>query len=161
VYVGIGSNVERDRSVRAGLRALRERFGELCLSRVYETTAVGFAGEPFYNLVAGFDTDLAPAELAATLRDIETRCGRRRGDARFASRTLDVDLLLYGELATHGAGPRVPRPEILEYGFVLGPLAEIAPDLRHPVLGERIEDLWARFEGSGRDLVPKELDLES
>ena len=87
--------------------------------------------------------------------------GRRRGDARFASRTLDVALLLYGELATHGAGPRVPRPEILEYGFVLGPLAEIAPDLRHPVLGERIEDLWARFEGSGRDLVPKELDLES
>lgn len=158
VYVSIGSNIERAASIRAGVQALRARYGAVLLSSVYDTEAVGFEGDDFYNLVAGFDTADDVHAVAAHLRDIEARCGRTRGSARFAPRTLDMDLLLYDDLVLDESELRLPRDEILKYAFVLGPLAEIAGGERHPVLGTRFAALWREFDGARQPLTPVEFE---
>ena len=160
VYVSIGSNLERETWVPRGVQMLREAFGPLTLSRVYRTSPVGFDGEDFYNLVAAFDTDEPPGVVARRLRDIETRCGRGPHSRRFAPRTLDLDLVLYGGLVERADTYRLPREELLRYAFMLGPLAEIAPHERHPVDGRSYASLWAAFEGGSEALRPVELALD-
>jgi 2-amino-4-hydroxy-6-hydroxymethyldihydropteridine diphosphokinase len=149
VYVSIGSNIDRCVSIRAGVRALRSRFPDLQLSSVYESRAVGFEGADFYNLAAAFDTDADVREVAAALRIVEAECGRVRNPETkgYVSRTLDVDLLLYDDLVMEEGSLRLPRGEILEHAFVLAPLAEIAPQQLHPVLGRSYSELWAGFTG--------------
>ncbi len=159
VYVSIGSNVERERNIRAAVTALRARFGLLHLSRVYQTPAVGFAGEDFYNLVAAFDTAEPIERVRETLIAIEAAQGRERNGPRFGPRTLDLDILLYGDLVRHSDGFDVPRGEITQRAFVLGPLAELAPDLRHPETGESLREMWERFGGERR-LKPVEMKLD-
>ncbi|MCC6302887.1 MAG: 2-amino-4-hydroxy-6-hydroxymethyldihydropteridine diphosphokinase [Gammaproteobacteria bacterium] len=154
VYVSIGSNIDRAAHIRAGVAALRERFRALRLSTVYETKAVGFAGDDFYNLVVCFDTERDVRRVASDLREIELAAGRERGTGRFAARTLDLDLLLYDDLVLDEEGIRLPRDEILEYAFVLGPLAEIAAEASHPVLGTTFGALWEGFRRTEDSLVP-------
>lgn len=149
VYLSLGSNVERERHIPAGLRALRERFGPLIVSTVYQCPAVGFEGEDFYNLVVGFDSDEPVAEIHAAIHAIEDRFGRDRHAPKFSSRTLDIDLLLYGDRIVREARLVLPRPEIDRVAFVLAPLAELAGDRLHPVQREPFADLWARFRGIG------------
>jgi 2-amino-4-hydroxy-6-hydroxymethyldihydropteridine diphosphokinase len=158
-YLSIGSNIEPERHVRAAVAALHERFGALSLSPVYQTTAVGFDGDDFYNLVVGLDTDVAADQLAAACREIETEQGRQRTDRRFSARTLDIDLLTLGNLIRDDV-PVLPRDEILKYAFVLKPLADLAPDERHPLDGRRYADIWAEFEPRG-GVVPIDLDLST
>lgn len=152
VFVGIGSNVERERHIRLGLGALREAFGELCVSPVYESVAVGFRGNPFFNLVVSFDCDLLPVELVSMLHLIEHACGRRADAPKFAPRPLDLDLLLFGDEVLAEDGLQLPRADILQYGFALKPLADIAPGLPHPVTGKTYAAMWAEFKGEGREL---------
>lgn len=160
VWVSIGSNVERERHLRAAVAALRERFGELLLSPVYETEAEGFDGDPFYNLVAGFDTGLPPGELHALMREIEAANGRDRGGARFGPRTLDIDVLTYGDQVGDAGGKRLPRDEITRYAFVLRPLADVAGEERHPELGLSYARLWQDFPGrEAARMRPVALDL--
>jgi len=159
VYVSIGSNVEREANVRGALEKLRERFGELVISPVYESAAVGFAGENFLNLVVGFDTELPLVEVIKLLRAIEKKHGRVRGGPKFCDRTLDLDPLLYGDLIDHMAPHDVPRHEITQYAFVLRPLSDIAGAARHPETGERFGDMWGRFENNEQRLWPVALDL--
>lgn len=149
VYISIGSNVDREKNIPAALRALEERFGPLRLSSVYETAAVGFIGDPFYNLVAGFSTEDSVEEVASALSDIELQSGRGRGYTKFAPRPIDLDLILYGDLVRWHQKPYLPREELTRYAFMLEPLAEIAPDLRHPVAGETFAELWAGFDKTG------------
>ena len=157
VYVSIGSNIDREASIRGGVAALRARFGPLLLSSVYESEAVGFDGDNFFNLVAGFDTGEPVEAVAAALRGIEESHGRNRSGPRFSSRTLDLDMLLYGDLVR--ATPQIPRFEILENAFVLWPLAEIAPDTRHPQEGVTFADLWACFDKRKQQLWPVPFDI--
>ena len=147
VYVAIGSNVEAERHVTMAVQALRGRFGALQLSPVYRNKAVGFDGDDFLNAVAGFDTAMDVPELKAALDTIEMDCGRQRGAARFAPRTLDLDLLLYGDKVD--AAAKLPRGDVLRYSFVLKPLADIAAAERHPVSGRTYAELWSGFEGEG------------
>ena len=151
VYVSVGSNLERETWMRRAVLLLRERFGVVRVSPVYESAAVGFDGDPFYNLVAGFETTLPPAEVAAALRRIEIMCGRDPSSRRFAPRRLDLDFILYDALVEQGEGYRLPRGELLRYAFMLGPLADLAPAERHPVDGRTYAELWAAFD---RDAAP-------
>lgn len=150
VWLSIGSNIDRERYIRGAIRALGEHFGELVLSSVYENPAEGFDGDPFYNLVVGIDTELPPERLHPLLRAIEDAHGRERSGPKFSGRTLDIDVLTYGDEVTERGGKALPRDEILKYAFVLGPLAEVAPDERHPQTGQRYADLWASFPPDSR-----------
>ena len=146
VYVSIGSNIDRERHITQALDALAEQFGELGLSSIYESEAVGFDGDAFYNLVARFDTALSVGELSQALRTIEAANGRSRAGAKFSSRTLDIDILTCGEQTGEIDGIKLPRAEILQNAFVLLPLAELAPDLSHPVNGQTYGALWAAYD---------------
>ena len=146
VYVSAGSNVAPEDNLRLACRELRRRFGPLDISATFRNPSVGFAGDDFLNLVLRFRTAESPATVVAELERLHGLAGRVRGADRFAPRTLDLDLLLYGAAVLPEAGIRVPREDILKYGFVLGPLAELAPDLRHPVTGQTMAGLWAAFD---------------
>lgn len=147
VYVSIGSNTEREKNIRGALRALKTGFANVATSPVYETQAEGFDGDDFYNLVAAFDTAEPIERVRERLTEIEAAHGRARVGPRYAPRTLDIDILLYGDLVRHDDRFDVPRREILLHAYVLGPLAELAPGLAHPETGERFADLWRRFNG--------------
>ena len=136
IYLSIGSNVNRTEHLRAARNALNREFGELQLSKVYEGISVGFDGDNFYNLVVGVDSHLPVAELAAVVRAIEYDNGRRRTGERFGPRTLDIDILTYGSYAGTVDDVTLPRDEILTNGFVLVPLADIAGQECHPVVGQ-------------------------
>ena len=145
VFVGVGSNVDRETNIRSGLAALGLAFGELQLSPVYCSAAVGFAGEDFLNLVIRFNTELSVAELGLRLRAIETAHGRGTSMPKFSSRTLDLDILLYGDASGEIDGVTLPREEVVYNAFVLRPLAELAPQSRHPRLGKTFAELWAEL----------------
>lgn len=147
VYVSIGSNQDRTRYIRASLDALSERFGDLQLSSVYESEAVGFDGDNFYNLVAGFSSDLPVGELSRLLKSIEDDNGRCRKGPKFSGRTLDIDILTFDELIGDHDGVQLPRDEILKNAFVLLPLAEIAPEGLHPEVAQSYQALWQGYKG--------------
>ncbi len=142
-WISVGTNVEPEYNLRAAIENLRQAFGELVLSPVYRTRAVGFEGDDFLNMVIGIDTDLPPDELRQRLRAIEDGQGRVRGENRFASRTLDLDLLTWGGLVDESQG--IPRDEILKYAFVLRPLADVAPMEQYPGSNQTYASLWAAF----------------
>jgi 2-amino-4-hydroxy-6-hydroxymethyldihydropteridine diphosphokinase len=149
VYLSIGSNVEREENIRSALKALHSRFGKIALSSVYETEAVGFNGPPFFNLTIHFESDKPVRDIAKALRQIETSHGRTRRTGKFTGRTLDLDILLYGDLILNEGKFQIPRKDIMLYAFVLEPLAEIAPDGVYPITGERFAMMWQNFDKEG------------
>lgn len=145
VYLGLGSNIEAERNLRLAVGELRRRFGELEVSPVYRSPPIGFDGDDFLNAVVGLNTNRPPEEVLQQLEEIHIIAGRRRDGQRLVSRTLDIDLLLYGQLVIDRPGLHLPRGDVLEYGFVLRPLAELAPDAVHPVTGRSIAEHWRDF----------------
>ena len=158
-YIGLGSNIDRDSNIRSGIKNLKLLGSNISISNVYESVAVGFDGDNFYNLVVGLDTDLTVDTFNLRLREIEDRHGRCRDVPHFSPRTLDLDLLIYDGLIRHDEEIDVPRGEILKYAFVLKPLAEIAADLEHPESGIPICKIWESFNEKGQDLWPVEFQL--
>ena len=159
IYISLGSNIDRDYHTRTGVKALRDRFGELILSSVYESEAVGFEGDAFYNMVIACDVEEGVHEANRALAEIEDAHGRDRSGPRFSSRTLDLDLLLYDDVVLDENGLKLPRGEILRNAFVLWPLAEIAPDLVHPVAGRPYAELWSDFDKTRETLAPIEFNF--
>ena len=144
IYISVGSNIDREQYVRAGVRKLAEHFGALTLSSVYESEAVGFNGDPFYNLVVGVETTLSLTECVRLLKEIEDQFGRVRGAEKFCGRTLDLDLLTYDQLVCE-LPVQLPRGEITDNAFVLWPLAEIAAEQIHPLTQQNYATLWQNY----------------
>lgn len=159
VYVSAGSNVAPAENLRLACRELRKHFGALDVSSVYRNPAAGFVGDDFLNLVLRFRSAEPPAAIIAELERLHKLAGRVRGPDPFSSRTLDLDLLLYGNVVLPEQAIRVPREDIRKYAFVLGPLAELAPQLRHPQSGETMAELWAAFDQAAHPLerVPESM----
>ena len=157
VYLSLGSNLEPQRYLRAALDELRARFGAIEVSPAYRSRSVGFDGPDFVNLAVGLDTELAPEALNDWLHALEDRHGRRRDVPRYSDRTLDVDIVLYDDLVRQGDGHLdIPRKE-LKHAFVLRPIADIAPGLRHPVDGRSMAELWAAFPAASEPLTVEPL----
>ena len=158
VYISVGSNIEPAINLRSALLALREQYPELILSTVYESEAVGFDGDNFYNLVVGFETAADVREVAQQLRRIEDSHGRDRTGPKFSSRTIDLDLLLYDDVIINDGSLNIPRDEISKNAFVLWPLAEVAADVLHPQFKQTIAAMWQAFDKDSQSLWPVEFD---
>ena len=159
IHIGIGSNVDRENSIRGAVRELAAHYGPLTLSPVYESKAHGFEGDNFYNLVAGFDTAETIERIKETLSHIESRFGRSRQENRFSARTLDLDLLLCDDIVRHDSQVNLPHPDIRRYAFVLRPLADIAPDLRNPETKLTYAEMWKQFDKDGQEIWPIKIEL--
>lgn len=138
VYVGIGSNIDPSKHLRDALEALECHFAAPVRSSLYRSPPYGFSGADFLNMVVVFASGEGPEAVEAVLSKIESEGGRAL--RRQGSRTLDLDLLLYGQRVD--ARRRLPREDVLRYPFVLAPLAEIAAHVAHPVTGERFDAAW-------------------
>jgi len=152
VYLSIGSNVDRAKNLQLAIDELGKRFSHLQLSDIYENSPVGFAGNDFLNLVVRAETTSEPNEVAEQLEEIHDIAGRDREGEKFAPRELDIDLLLYDNRVIDGPDLVLPRPDILQYAFVLRPLAELAPSLQHPVTGKALAEHWAEFDQGSHPL---------
>ena len=153
VYVAAGSNVEPERYLATALRALAAAFGPLTLSPAYKNKAVGFEGADFINLVVGFHTEDSVVGIRQQLQKIEAACDRPPGAPKWAPRTMDLDILLFGDLVSNEPGLVIPRPDLLKRPYMLKPMADIAPDVRHPTLNKTMRELWADFQGGDHEMV--------
>lgn len=153
VYLGLGSNIDAERNLRLAVAELRRLFGTLKVSPVYRSTALGFEGPDFLNLVVALEAEADPFEIIEHIERIHAMAGRRRGPEKFSSRPLDIDLLLYGSRVDPEPPLRLPRRDILEHGFVLRPLADVAPGLVHPLTGRTIAEHWQEFDVDSHPLT--------
>lgn len=154
VLVAAGSNVAPEANLARAVAEIAREFPGARFSPWYRNRAVGFEGEDFINLVAGFDTALPVHALLEKLHAIEARCGRGRDAPRWAPRTMDLDVLLYGDLVCEEPGLKLPRPDLLKRAYMLGPLAQLAPEVIHPTAQLSIGELWRRFDQASHPLVP-------
>ncbi len=145
-FISIGSNIDTDIHIPSSIVALQKQFGSITLSSLYETEAVGFEGDDFINLIVQFSSDLEAKSVAKILRQIELDHGRTRDSRKYAARTLDLDLVLYGDFIISDGRLQIPRDEIEKYAFVLEPLAEIAGHLFHPVSKKSYTQLWNEYD---------------
>lgn len=159
IYISIGSNIQPQKYIKNGIKNLQQHYGKLLISSVYESTAVGFDGDNFYNLVVAAQTNNTPLQIYHELRRIEDANERQRGTAKFAARSLDLDLILYDDWILKQATLNLPRDEIEHYAFVLQPLAEIAPNLRHPLRHKTYTELWREYDKTKQQLWPVNFEL--
>ena len=152
VYLGIGSNIDPEENLRLGIRELRRVFGEIKLSAVYASAAIGFEGADFLNMVVGLQSDDSPGAIQDQVELIHDLAGRERGAGKFSSRPLDIDLLLYDDQVVDEPALKLPRCDVLEYSFVLRPLAELDPDLVHPQTGKTMIEHWQGFDAGSHPL---------
>ena len=143
-YLSLGSNVSPEKNIQFALDQLSKIFGETVSSSTYKTKAIGFEGSDFLNLVVKIETDLDPERLIDRLHGIEEMTGRITGTKAFNDRTLDIDVLIYGDQINPDLN--IPRDEILMYGFVLEPLAELNPEGLHPIERVSFMELWTKLK---------------
>lgn len=146
VFLGVGSNIDPRKNIALALEELEKRFGRLKKSSLYKSKAFGFDGDDFLNMVVRLGSELTPIDMHAQLERIQRAAGRDRTVRGNSSRTLDIDLLLYDDLIMDDPPIRLPRPDVLRFSFVLGPLAEIAPELQHPETRQSYQDHWDKFD---------------
>lgn len=152
VFVAAGSNVAPCEHMSLATREIKRAFPDVRFSPWYQNRAAGFKGADFINLVAAFTTGLGVEALLVRLREIEALCGRPRDAPRWAPRSMDLDVLLYGDLVCERPNLVLPRPDLLLRAYMLGPLADLAPDLVHPTAGVSIGELWRRFDQASHPL---------
>ena len=152
VYVALGSNIAPESNLAGAVERLAREFPGARFSPWFRNRAVGFEGQDFINLVAGFDTDLPVQAVLDRLHAIEQAFGRERSAPRWAPRAMDLDVLLYGDLVCDEPALKLPRPDLLKRAYMLGPLAELAPGVVHPTTHLPIGELWRRFDQAAHPL---------
>ena len=157
VFLSVGSNIEAEEHLHMACKELAADFGDLTLSSVYRNEAIGFEGDDFLNMVIGFNTTAKPEQVSDTLQHLHAKAGRVYHENRFCSRTLDLDMLLYGSLVKRHL--KLPHADIEKYGYVVGPMAEVAPQLRHPINGMTMQELWKRFDKDDKPLHKVDIGL--
>jgi 2-amino-4-hydroxy-6-hydroxymethyldihydropteridine diphosphokinase len=158
VFVAAGSNIDPLRNLSAALERLELSYAPLRVSPAYRNKAVGFEGDDFVNLVVGFDTDQTLEQVRARLQIIEADCGRPREAPKWAPRSMDLDILLFGDEVRNEPGLIVPRPDLVKRPYMLKPIVDIAPSLQHPTLHRTMRELWDAFDGKDHAMVVVELD---
>jgi len=153
VFVAAGSNIEPERNLALASRELRRAWPDVQFSPWYRNRAAGFAGEDFINFAVAFSSEQPVHTVVAQLRSIEELCGRPRAAAKWAPRSMDLDVLMYGDLVCEEPGLKLPRPDLLKRAYMLGPLADIAPGILHPTAGATIAMLWQRFDRDAHPLI--------
>jgi 2-amino-4-hydroxy-6-hydroxymethyldihydropteridine diphosphokinase len=161
IYIALGGNIEPETRLTEAARALKARFPDARFSACYRNPAVGFEGADFLNAAAEFSSELPVPELLQALHAIEEQCGRSRNDPKYGPRAMDMDLLLYGDQVGSGSGYTLPRPDLVRQVYMLGPMAELAPQLRHPLAGQSIEDLWTAMPKTAGVLTRTDPDLNA
>ena len=146
IFLSLGSNIEPEKNIDFAKEQLQIKYGKLLISSIYKTKAVGFKGDDFLNLVIKTSTSDSPETVIDYLHYIEKQTGRETGTGQFNSRTLDIDLLLYGDLID--ASLNLPRDEILEYDFVLEPLVEIFSEGIHPIEKRSYKEIFIELNTS-------------
>ncbi|MGB2533313.1 MAG: 2-amino-4-hydroxy-6-hydroxymethyldihydropteridine diphosphokinase, partial [Porticoccaceae bacterium] len=146
--------IDREQHICSALDALSDTFGELEISTVFESIAVGFEGDSFYNLVVGIQASQSVGEITKILKHIEDCNGRDRSAPKFGPRSLDIDILTVDDLAGEIDGVRLPRNEVLKNAFVLQPLAELAPQMLHPETQKTMAEHWQAFDKESQRLWP-------
>jgi 2-amino-4-hydroxy-6-hydroxymethyldihydropteridine diphosphokinase len=158
VFVAIGSNVSPEGNVAQAARELKRRFPDAKFSAWYRNPAVGFEGDDFINGVVGFTTDLPLRSVIEQLHAVEALCGRERNAPRWAPRAMDLDVLLFDNVVCAEPTMKLPRPDLLKRPYMLGPLAEIAPEVVHPTAGLTIGELWEQFDRDSHVMTRIELE---
>ena len=161
VYIALGSNIEPRARLSQAARLLQARFPGIRFSDCYQNVSIGFDGADFINAAAGFDADLTLPQLVDVLHAMEEQCGRKRDDAKWAPRAMDLDVLLYGNLVSDTPAAPVPRADLLRRAFMLGPMADIAPGLLHPEARRTLAELWAELAPRTPPLSRVALDLNT
>ena len=161
IYLSLGSNIDREQHICAALDALSDAFGELEISTVFESVAVGFEGDSFYNLVVGIQADQTVGQITKILKYIEDCNGRDRSAPKFGPRSLDIDILTVDDLVGEVDGIRLPRNEVLKNAFVLQPLAELAPKMLHPETHQTMTEHWQAFDKQSQKLWPVDFNWPS
>lgn len=159
VYLGLGSNVDPEANLRLAISELRERYGELVISDVYRSASIGFEGDDFLNLVVAMRSDCSALAICDAIELIHNLAGRARSSNKWEARPLDIDLLLYNDEIIDEPPVKVPRTDVLEYSFVLRPLAEIAPHLEHPVTGRSMLEHWQEFDAASHPMTRVDVNL--
>jgi 2-amino-4-hydroxy-6-hydroxymethyldihydropteridine diphosphokinase len=159
VHVAAGSNIEPEKNLARACREIAHTWPGAVFSHAYRNRAVGFDGPDFINLVLGFESDEPIGKVLVRLRDIEVLCGRPRNSPKWASRAMDLDVLLFGSLVEKTDDYTVPRPDLLKRPYMLGPMAEIAPSVIHPTAGKTIGELWREFDRDAHTMIPVAIEL--
>jgi 2-amino-4-hydroxy-6-hydroxymethyldihydropteridine diphosphokinase len=149
VYLGLGSNLgDRKANLQAAVEAMEPVARLLAASPIYETPPWGYLAQPdFLNQVIRVETDQSPSELLVYMKDLETRLGRT-ATVRYGPRTIDIDILFYDDLILDEPGLTIPHPRIQGRAFVLVPLADLAPDMIHPLEGKTISAMLEQVDRS-------------
>ena len=159
VYVAAGSNVEPERNLARACAEIAASWPDARFSRGFRNVAVGFDGTDFINLVVGFSPGQTIEAVITRLREIETICGRPRNAPKWASRAMDLDVLLFGDRIERTAEYTLPRPDLLKRPYMLGPMAEIAPEVMHPTANKSVGELWKEFDRGGHEMTPVSIEL--
>jgi 2-amino-4-hydroxy-6-hydroxymethyldihydropteridine diphosphokinase len=150
-YVGIGSNTDKHLHIERAIQALLKIDPNLRMSTIYECPPVGFEGESFFNLMVEIKTFFTLSQFSQALRDIEFCLGRSVNAQKMQDRTIDLDIILFGDCVSEGA-LRIPREDIYNYAFVIQPLYELCPNLVIPKDGRTVKDVWFDTQG-GEPLI--------
>ncbi len=157
VFFGIGSNINPEENITLAVREIKNIFNDVIVSPVYKNKSVGFEGCDFLNLVVSCSTKMSVYEVNDFIEQVHNLSGRERQSNKYLSRTLDIDLLMFGDDIIDDDKIHIPRDDILKYTFVLKPLVDIAPESIHPITKSSFLEHWERMDKSENPLIPVEI----